>query len=378
MLVFGTLFMLCHLMDVVYQFGSRAARRNPNTNTLYNTNKNNIDVDDENSFAVVINTYKRPDMLRDAVQHYGETCGRRIGVAQVFIVWAELQVTPPSVEELFRRKRTGFPSRFFVRTVPEGSHSQKLSKRSEVSVIRVPRDSLNSRFLPIDMLKYSAVFMVDDDIRVDCNSLEDGFQAWKVNPLAMVGYYPRLAAPASTAIRSKRTKRNYVYQAWPIVWWRHRMNFVLTKASFLHAKYLAIYSDSAKHPVEVLDYVDRHKNCEDVAMALLVTNATATVRSERRRSGNSNFVLPMIYVEGVVSDKGVLNGISTQQGGFQHMNSRSKCLDDLSQIYENHGWLRPLDRAFSLRQASWIQHVTSWHFRPSNVLEWGALENIFK
>mmetsp|Transcript_14652 Transcript_14652/g.31963 ORF Transcript_14652/g.31963 Transcript_14652/m.31963 type:complete len:435 (+) Transcript_14652:119-1423(+) len=336
--------LLVGFLDVIYQYN------NNNNNNHYNNklHPTTTTARHETSFAVVINTYKRPDMLKDAVRHYGETCGRRMGVAQVFIVWADLKATPPAPQSLFQDSSSSSSS--FLRLAAPSSG------RSTVEILRVAKDSLNSRFLPIQNLQSQAVFMVDDDVRVDCRSLYRGFEAWKANPQSMVGYYPRLAAATND-------RQHYVYQAWPIVWWRQSMNFVLTKASFFHSRYLALYSNPAVHPSEILDYVDQRMNCEDVAMALIVANQTTD---------------PMIYVEGSVSDKGLFNGISTRTSGAEHMDARSKCLDDLTQIYQKRGWGRPLDRAVSLRRASWIQHATTWQFRPSNIFEWGALENIFK
>ncbi|KAL7575840.1 hypothetical protein ACA910_003161 [Epithemia clementina (nom. ined.)] len=365
---------LGNVMNILYQFATPPLAIHLPANATYNS-------DGENSFAVVINTYKRPEMLRDAVQHYGESCGRRVGVSQVFVVWAELQVAPPNPDAFFQQQRQqqqeddGASVAQFLRILR--------NNRSQISILRVPRDSLNSRFLPIADLKSQAVFMVDDDVRVDCQSLAKGFEAWKANPLAMVGYYPRLAALSRTATTIPGKSAKYIYQAWPIVWWRHSMNFVLTKASFLHARYLSMYSDPSIHPVQVLEYVDKHMNCEDVAMALLVANATiptSTTRPNSWESRGSGTVAPsmMIYVEGSVSDKGIFNGISTHKGGMEHMNARSTCLDDLTKIYQDHGWPRPLDRVFALRQSSWVQHATGWQYRPSNVFEWFALENIFK
>jgi hypothetical protein len=38
---------------------------------------------DMTSFAVVINTYRRPRMLQEAVTHYADSCGKKFGVSQV-------------------------------------------------------------------------------------------------------------------------------------------------------------------------------------------------------------------------------------------------------------------------------------------------------
>jgi Glycosyl transferase family 64 domain len=241
-------------------------------------------------------------------------------------------------------------------------------------VLSVP-NSLNSRFLPIPDVHDMAVFMVDDDIRVDCRSLKTAFSAWKANPSSMVGFYPRLAEwdlsdDGKRHIRAPPER--FVYQSWPKVYWRQRMNFILTKACFLHSHYMSVYSDPNQHPVEILEYVDKYFNCEDVAMSLLVANIT------KPSDGTPNG-LPArpIYVEGSVSDKGLFNGISTGTG---HMARRSACLSDLSNIYEKKGWGLPLDREFSLQKSSWRRHAPGfwWHYRPSNVFEWFALSNVFK
>jgi hypothetical protein len=304
----------------------------------------------EHTLAVVINTYKRPQQLQDAVRHYAETCGRQFAVDQVFIVWAEQGVTPPE------------PSSFFMdKTI------RKRDNRSTVQVVPVEKNSLNSRFLPISGLKSKAVFMVDDDIRVDCPSLLQGFNAWKSYPDSMVGYYPRLATPRLEP--STGNTDEYTYHSWPEVVWGQRMNFILTKASFLHERYLELYSSDG-HPQAIKDYIDKYFNCEDVAMSLLVANVT------KAESSSSRAAKP-IYVEASVSDMGLFNGISTGPG---HMNRRSECLTDLTRIYREHGWAPPLDEVFALKETSWVQHSPGfwWQHRPSNFFEWFATANVFQ
>jgi hypothetical protein len=311
----------------------------------------NVATSSATDFAVVINTYKRPNMLREAVQHYAQICGPRFGVGQVFVVWAELDVVPPE------------PSTFL-----ESAGTRGVKTPAEVHMVAVAKDSLNSRFLPIERLRSDAIFMVDDDVRVDCQSLRQGFWAWKASPHSMVGYYPRLAQAPRRRQSVDTVGAEYVYHSWPMVFWKSRLNFILTKAGFVHRRYLTIYSDPSQHPVEILDYVDQHFNCEDVAMSLLVANVT--------RAETGIPALP-VYVEASVSDQGLFGGISTGSG---HMSQRSRCLTDLTKVYIQHGWSPPLDRTFALADASWVQHApgTWWQHRPSNVFEWFALENVFQ
>ena len=136
---------------------------------------------------------------------------------------------------------------------------------------------------------------------------------------------------------------------------------VLTKACFLHSKYLDLYSGDV-HPQEIRDYIDEHKNCEDVAMSLLVANATR------------NTDAAPIYVEGSVTDTGLFGGISTGTG---HMRTRSDCLDDITRIYAEDGWDMPLVDV-PLSERSWRRHYPGWRYqiRPSNVFEWFSFGNL--
>jgi hypothetical protein len=308
-------------------------------------------------FAVVINTYRRPQQLSGAVRHYAETCGRRVGVDTVYIVWAEEGVKPPSPKSFFSDVSSKLGS---------SKHKDAQNSRSTVQILEV-KNSLNSRFLPIPGINTEAVFMVDDDIRVNCQSLAHGFNGWKANPRSMVGYYPRLA------VHPSKPGDEYVYQAWPIVFLRGQMNIILTKACFLHTRYMDIYS-SQQHPQEIRDYVDKYFNCEDIAMSLLVANIT---KHETRAT------VPVVYVEGQVSDLGLFNGISRSADdkyGVAHHSRRSECLTDLTAIYLKHQWDAPLDTSFHLQQSSWYRHIPGfwWQSRPSNFFEWFALANIFQ
>jgi len=341
----------------------------------------------------VINTYKRPERLRLAVQHYADKCGRQYGVSQVFIVWAEQGVVPPPSDSFFDDGR--------LRS-SRNQDSDTNINRSQVYVLQKSKDSLNSRFEPIDQLETTSVFMVDDDIRVSCRSLRHAFDAWKANPRSMVGYYPRLASPR--LMRSSRfwwknrqqekdhdgipgipiptddsgSDTELVYHAWPIVYWRHQFNFVLTKASFLHSRYLALYTKEENDgglPREIKDHVDKHKNCEDIAMSMLVANYTAS-ESGSSSSSTPSTIAPPIYVEGDVTDKGLFGGISTGTG---HMATRSECLTELTKVFQAKGWKSPLLGSVPLRTYSWIHHSPDFWFQylPSNIFEWFAFANTF-
>jgi hypothetical protein len=334
----------------------------------------------ETSFAVAINTFKRPDRLRKAVRHYAETCGTQAGISQVFVIWAEQNAPVVPEPSSFFDQDDGTSSLFRGREQSVGGHKDK-NNRAEVYVLRKDKDSLNSRFEPIAALQSTAVFMVDDDLRVSCDTLVHGFQAWKSHPDSMVGFYPRLASapllghPPPEHGSGTTTTTELVYHTWPIVYWRHSFNFVLTKASFLHSKYLELYS-GPRFPQEIRDHVDRHKNCEDVAMSMLVANYTKYMSSSSSSAmtGSDGTPAPPIYVEGHVSDGGLFGGISTGGG---HFSTRSDCLTHLSAILEAQGWGSPLAYQVPLRDFSWLKHAPGfwWQYCPSNLFEWLSFGN---
>ena len=88
---------------------------------------------------MVINTWKRYDLLKRAVAHYS-ACG---GVDAVHVVWSEPRDPPEDLR----------------RSVLNCSRSSS----TEVSFVVNEQDSLNNRFRPIEGLGTDAVFSVDDD-----------------------------------------------------------------------------------------------------------------------------------------------------------------------------------------------------------------------
>ena len=319
----------------------------------------------EKSFAVVINTYKRPDRLREAVLHYANTCGKRAHISQVFVIWCEQGVEIPKPTSFF----DDIDAKNVLRT---STYNLQLQNRAEVHVL--PKaNSLNSRFEPIDLLTTTCVFMVDDDVRVSCPSLGHGFEAWQTNSDAMIGYYPRLASKPLYPSRHS-DKNDLIYHTWPIVYYRHSFNFVLTKASFLHSKYLELYTNH--YPQAIKTHIDQHMNCEDIAMSMLVANYTKSQRQQQALA--SQPLSPVLYVEGSIIDHGIFGGISTGSG---HMTTRSECLSKLTSIFLENNWDSPLgdDEQYPLGENSWIQHAPGfwWQYLPSNTFEWFAFANTF-
>jgi hypothetical protein len=85
------------------------------------------------------------------------------------------------------------------------------------------------------------------------------------NRNVLVGITPRLISHNTITGLAR-------YLNWQYTWWNGIYSLVLTKACLLHQKYLSAYDRII--PPQFLQYIDEHRNCEDVAMAV-VTNKLA-------------------------------------------------------------------------------------------------------
>lgn len=259
-------------------------------------------------FAVVINTWKRYDLLKRAVAHYSG-CG---GVDAVYVVWSEPRDPPEDLR----------------RSVLNCSRLLREGGAAEVRFVVNKEDSLNNRFRPIEGLRTDAVFSVDDDLIVPCSTLRFAFSVWRSAPSAMVGFVPRihwLADPTSNT-------KEYQYASWWSVWRTGTYSMVLSKASFFHRKYLDLYTNYMLPSIR--DYVTENRNCEDIAMSFLVANVTEA---------------PPVWVQGRIFEIGS-TGISSSKG---HILRRSRCLSEFSSMYGHMPLVATTVKAVDSR-SSWL------------------------
>uniref|UniRef100_A0A0D6QZP5 Glycosyl transferase 64 domain-containing protein n=1 Tax=Araucaria cunninghamii TaxID=56994 RepID=A0A0D6QZP5_ARACU len=240
-------------------------------------------------YTVLINTWKRNKLLKQAVGHYA-SCN---SVDAIRVVWSEDD--PPS-ESLEQSLKKVVESQYRTVHIPDF--------RFDVN----EEDNLNNRFKPIEGLRTDAIFSIDDDVIVPCPTLEFAFNVWQSAPESMVGFVPRMHW-----VDAKNTDdQNYKYGGWWSVWWMGTYSMVLSKAAFFHKKYLEIYT--YQMPATIHEYVVRERNCEDIAMSFLVANATGA---------------PPIWVKGKLYEIGS-SGISSLKGHSQH---RNQCLNDFVTLY---------------------------------------------
>ncbi|OIR58147.1 MAG: glycosyl transferase, families GT8 + GT64 [Amphiamblys sp. WSBS2006] len=228
-------------------------------------------------FSVIIGTWgeERLPLLRQLVLHY-QRCK---SVHKIYVVWHNPDTKPPQT---------------FLNTV---------RRMPPVEFLPQARNSLNNRFNPIFSLETKAVLICDDDIRVSPGDIEFTFNVWRNRQDSAVGSFPRADArnPDGTysyLIVSKKTPRKY--------------SMVLTKLMFIRSEYLYIYT--CLFPSKILEYVDENKNCEDIAINMLITGMTGSAP---------------VAVMTPSDDFGTAKGISTKHG---HLAARSKCITRFAEI----------------------------------------------
>jgi hypothetical protein len=136
-----------------------------------------------------------------------------------------------------------------------------------------------------------------------------------------------------------------------------------------------MYFDEEENPKEVLDYIDKHFNCEDIAMAFLIARKTKNALKDAKSQGYCRDC--PLFTNGLITDKGLRNGISTSGGKLNplgHMGERSKCLSFMTDVYREKGWEYPLFDV-SLDRQSWQHHLFWWQYSPSVFWEWFSVGN---
>ncbi|KAF5738465.1 glycosyltransferase family 64 protein C4 [Tripterygium wilfordii] len=240
-------------------------------------------------YAILINTWKRYDLLKQSISHYSSCAG----IDSIHIVWSE--PNPPS-DSLVK---------YLNHVVQLNSRG---GRRFELIFDINKEDSLNNRFKEIKDLKADAVFSIDDDVIFPCTSVELAFDVWQSAPDTMVGFVPR----THWLDQSESHRDYYIYGGWWSVWWTGRYSMVLSKAAFFHKKYLKLYTNEM--PASIREYVTKNRNCEDIAMSFLVANATGA---------------PPIWVKGKIFEIGS-TGISSLGG---HSEKRTRCVNRFAMEY---------------------------------------------
>lgn len=113
--------------------------------------------------------------MKKSVQHYS-LCPN---VDSIRVVWSEYKEPPSDTLRAVLRSYVKAASRKSTHTI-----KLKIDVHDE--------DNLNTRFRPLDDLATNAIFSVDDDVVVPCNTLAFAFGVWSSAQDSMVGFVPRM------------------------------------------------------------------------------------------------------------------------------------------------------------------------------------------
>ncbi len=208
--------------------------------------------DNKSQFSVLINGFskKRMLLLQEIVQNYT----RSPLVHKVVLLWGNPDLPAPTVEELLHPINVTAEGRQLLPIPSPGA--------AAVTVVETHDRSLNQRFVPRpDIIKTRAVFVCDDDIGLSEEDLHFGFRVWQENMNRIVGFFAR-------AHTWSYKSQGWVYDSKPTKGY----SIILTKAMFIDHNFFNDYTYRMTHKTR--DFVDQHRNCEDILMNFVVSGKT--------------------------------------------------------------------------------------------------------
>jgi glucuronyl/N-acetylglucosaminyl transferase EXT2 len=196
-----------------------------------------LDPIDMTQYTVRLNSWKRPEQLKIAIDHY-QSCD---SVAQIQVVWCTAQGDPP--EWLSQQ---------------QGGSKQVIVELHELN-------SLNERFHVLHEPPTRGILSVDDDVLRPCIALDAGFFKWTQHPDRMVGYDAR-------AIEVDHKHKTWKYGYLSTTKRTNHYSLTLSRFAFVHLDYFKSYM--VDMPQSIRDKVEANLNCEDIALSLWVSSRT--------------------------------------------------------------------------------------------------------
>ena len=184
-------------------------------------------------FTAVVLTYDRVSMLFRVLKQVDKAPS----LAKIVVVWNNVDKRPPPVTEW-----------------PE------LTKH--VEVVEMKANKLTNRFFPYNEIETEAIFSLDGDIvMLTADEIQFAFEVWSEYPDRLVGFPGRLHTQSNASSQLKYESE-----------WLNEVSMVLTGAAFHHKYFSHVFTYMM--PAAIRDWIDKHMNCEDIAMNFLVANHT--------------------------------------------------------------------------------------------------------
>lgn len=235
----------------------------------------------DDKFTIVIQTYKRPDVLHQTILNV--TQGESKLIDQIIVAWNDLETPVPA-----DYTQGGIPIHYQMSDV----------------------NSLNQKFKANPRIKTKAVLLGDDDTFYQKEDMEFAFQTWReTGKNRLVGGWPRAGRKGDDGrMHYHISQKSMDY------------NMILTGLSFVHVAFLDYYSSSDALMTRIRQYVDEHFNCEDIALNYLTQHITGC---------------PPLWVKGRSGVQQTekpkdMPTIGTSKG---HLERRTQCLNDFDKFF---------------------------------------------
>ncbi|GJD12780.1 Exostosin-like 2 [Galdieria sulphuraria] len=251
----------------------------------------------QDRFTVLLSTFNREQLVQRLVRHYQENPR----VHRIFVLWHN-PLKQPSEELL------------------------TALDENKTSIVAMPFDSLNNRFLPLEGIETKAVLICDDDMFIDHEDILYAFQIWNDSSESLTGFFPR-------AHRNIRENEYEYVTHIPTDSTQNKYSIMLTKIEFMKSEYLFWYYCAFDR--RVLQWIRDNKNCEDIAMQMMVSGLTGA---------------PPIHVEAkhIIGDYGQQAPVGEQEPiSFKpnHYTLRGECIGIFSNMaFQQHAVLIYNDR----------------------------------
>lgn len=124
--------------------------------------------------------------------------------------------------------------------------------------------SVNRRFSDANIMKTSALLSIDDDIRINPESLDFGFRVWENHQKQLVGFPCRCISKRKNIFFPKKIKFSYYCDD------IYSNRLILTGLAFLSRELISAYY--SKNNKQNLNIVKKLNNCEDILMNFVAMN----------------------------------------------------------------------------------------------------------
>ncbi|KAJ3038810.1 hypothetical protein HDV00_000298 [Rhizophlyctis rosea] len=266
-----------------------------------------------NKYTIVVASYeKRLSSLKHFLTQYaGPTSGACKSLESVVVIW--ISKIPPPEEILDFVKADGNLTKRVRFVWREGMDLNDRFKVDGVANVDSMEDGTKGT---------ESVLSLDDDVRIDCETVEFGFlvralpfhtsltpshplrtltKTHQSFPDRLTGWVPRAAIPQPT--KNNTLSYSYIYK-------RSRYNLMLTGATFYHINHARQYWHPSNAPHR--QFVSEHWNCEDILFNYVVASTAPWPGARSPMFANGVFI----------TEK--QNGLSGKKG---HIVTRSECLN---------------------------------------------------